>query len=42
MNSAQVNEDGQFRFKYVPDGPLSLQLELPDMIAISAIDEAAT
>jgi hypothetical protein len=38
VNSAQVNEDGQFQFKCVPDGPLSLQLELPNMIAVSAID----
>jgi hypothetical protein len=38
INSTQVNDLGQFRFSYVPDGSLSLQVELPHLIAIGALD----
>jgi len=38
ISSTQANELGEFRFSYVPEGPLSLQIELTDMVAVAALD----
>jgi len=38
--STDVNELGEFHFGYVPDGLLSLQIDLPHLTVIGAIDAA--
>ncbi len=38
VSSAQVNELGEFHFSYVPDGYLSLQIDLPHLTVIGALD----
>jgi len=38
VSSAEVNELGEFHFKYVPEGGLSLQIDLPHLTVIGALD----
>jgi hypothetical protein len=38
VSSAEVNELGEFHFRYVPEGGLSLQIDLPHLTVIGALD----
>jgi hypothetical protein len=38
VSSAEVNNLGEFHFSYVPDGLLSLQIDLPHLTVIGALD----
>jgi len=38
VSSADVNELGEFHFTFVPDGFLSLQIDLPNLTVIGALD----
>jgi hypothetical protein len=41
INSANVNDLGEFQFCNVPDGMLSLQIDLPTVTIISFLDTMA-
>jgi hypothetical protein len=38
VSSAEVNDLGEFHFSFVPDGLLSLQIDLPHLTVIGALD----
>jgi len=38
VSSAEVNELGEFHFRYVPEGGLSLQIDLPHLTVIGSLD----
>jgi hypothetical protein len=38
VSSAEVNDLGEFYFRFVPEGLLSLQIDLPHMTVIGALD----
>jgi hypothetical protein len=38
VSSAEVNDLGEFHFSFVPDGYLSLQIDLPHLTVIGALD----
>ena len=38
VSSAEVNDLGEFHFSYVPEGFLSLQIDLPHLTVIGALD----
>ncbi len=38
ISSAEVNDIGEFRFSFIPEGFLSLQIDLPHLTVIGALD----
>jgi len=42
ISSAEVNDLGEFQFRFVPEGLLSLQIDLPHLTVIGALDTSTS